>query len=652
MAEKDPTPDQNLSKDELHRTWQGRLKVARRHLERFGNTEDRWTENVEALAGDFGSNSDEGDIDVHMIRSNIKSTLPPLHVTPPYITVVPQNSDSIEGSRHTETELNYWIRELALKDEVKEVIYDGELTNVGYVYVGWSKAKDVKTSKGPVEYSDRIKAAQPFARRLSPKSVLVPPGYKNLHEAPWCSIMFTKTLIHVLRRFGERAADIPTRDYREEFDEASIPDELRVYLKTDDAKLVDIHNVWDKETKKVYVTVIGHDKFLEEPMSWPWDVEGLPVERFQPEHISDEYFGTPPVSYAMCQNRELNATRTAMRKNRNRTKQVIVVASDQSDLADKYAQAEDGAVLTADVQDGSLRDKIMPIPALPIDGSDLLYDGVIKGDLRESSGLGAERRGQGDPNIDSATASANVEKGIQIRDSDKSDAVRTLWIGIAKKLWMVLKQHPNIERTRLIAGNIAGEFARVDYTLKALHGEYDFRLDLGSMTTVTPVMRQNRAALRYNMLRADPLVSGERLIMDIFDADQVADPSSYMLALRQPLEELQMMMTGLPVEAHERDDHITHLAQHGAQGEKLHQDIGQLEQQEPGNPFLATMKMAQVLLIAHEQDHFRHMQQIQASQQQRSGQPQNTNLARNQLSIAGGNETEAEIAGRPLVEAG
>jgi hypothetical protein len=656
MADDRVKPDQEMPEEDLHRVWQGRLRVAERHLQTYGNTDDRWADNTHALAGDFNSIAELGEeaIDVNMVRSTIKSTLPPLYVTEPMVTVTPtvptlQGANNVENARYTEIELNYWLRELGVRQEVKEIVYDGELTNIGYAYVGWSKHADVATSAGPLEYSDNVKHSQPFVRRISPRNVRVPPGYKNLKEAPWVSIVFTKPLLHVQRKFGSRADKVPTRDYKHEFDDVpNMADSLRVYLETDDAKLVDVENIWDKETRRVYVVVVGHDQFLEDPKPWPWDIDGLPLIRYQPEHISDEYFGTPPTSYGLKQNKELNATRTAMRKNRNRTKTVIIAGTEDADLADQYAAADDGAIITADLGGEDVRGKLMPVPGVPLDSSDLAYDSVIKNDIREQFGLGAERRGVGDPNVDSATASANIEKGTQIRESDKSDVVRSLWLGITHGLWMILKKHPNIRRTRLIAGQMAGEYAKIEYTLEALQGEYNFRMDLGAMTVMTPREREARATLRYNQLRADPLVNPERLILDMLDAHQVTEPQSYLLNLRQPQQEHQIMLTGLPVEAHERDEHLTHLQQHDGQSEMWDGLLQRLAQQPNQAPLMLKMQLAQALMLAHMQDHMRHLQAAQGATGQQPGTPISENLLRNQTLQVSGGETAAELAGQPL----
>ena len=130
-----------------------------------------------------------------------------------------------------------------------------------------------------------------------------------------------------------------------------------------------------------------------------------------------------------------------------------------------------------------------------------------------------------------------------------------LYLGIFRKLWMILKQFPNVKRTRAIAGPIAGELAEIEYTLAELRGEFHFSLDFSAMLADNPATRSTQAVLKYNLMRADPLVNPERLILDVLQTQNTVDPESYLLNLKSPQEEIALMMQGLPVQAHERDEH-------------------------------------------------------------------------------------------------
>jgi hypothetical protein len=639
------------------KTWHGRISLAQRYLEEHGNTDGRWDKNVKALAGDFNSKAELGDeaIDVNMMRTNAKTTLAPLWVTPPHITVRPtkaktnKGGDNVRNAEITELEINYWLRELQIKNQIRKVAIDGHATNHGYVYLGYvSDKSDVESKDGErTENDPAVKFKQPFAKRHSPKRVLVPPGYDDLESCPWVDLVFLKPLRHVKDKYGARADDVQASVTFEDAAKTGDSGDFNEYLKSDDAQLVEIHNIWDKESKKVYVLAKDNEDFLEDPKAWPVDVEGFPLEHYRPEDIPDEYWGTPPMTYSLPQNKELNAARTALRKRMNRTKATIIIDKDQEqEFTEKYAQADDGVIIGIDPGDLGVARQIHIDNGLPLDAAGIQYGLVAERDLMQIDGMSAEQRGSGDPNVDSATASANIEKNVQIRNSDKGDRVRDLWVGIARKLWMILKAHPNEKRSRRIAGDVAGQFATVEYSLKELEGEFEFDMDFSAMLADNPATRQTQSVLNYNLLRADPLVNPTMLLLDIFKTQNKVKPENYLLQLRQPGEELQLMMQGLPVEAHDRDDHQSHIQEHEQQAEQLDQGLRQMP---PDHDMRGKVALAQSLMVAHVQDHMKRLQAI-TGQEKPPGSPVAENMLRNQVR-AGSGETEAELSGQPLNQA-
>jgi len=643
--------------EEQVRTWQGRIALAERYMKEHGDTDERWKDNVKALAGDFNSVAELGDeaIDVNYMRSTLKTVLPPLTINEPHVTVrpttreTPSGGDNIRGADVTELEINYWMRELEVRRQVKLAMLDTETTNHGYIYVGWAQKSDVENKQGErTENEPTIQAGRPFVRRHSPRRLLVPPGYSEFEEHPWIDLVFIKPLRHIKEKYPTTTEDLQgTKSLEAGTDDSQA---LSEYLDTPDAQLVEIHNIWCKETGKVYILAKGHEEYLEPPEDWPWATEGFPVEHYSSDDVPDEYFATPPMSFTLPQNKELNATRTAMRKRRNRTKQVIFVDSEHADeVAEKYAMADDGTVIPVQIEsDKRLGDVISVTPGVNIDNSDLAYDSVIKGDLREGSGLGAEQRGGGDPNIDSATASANVQQGANIRQSERADGVRGLYLGVARKLWVVLKQHPNQKRNRLILGRTNAEIVRNErYTLKELQGEFNFHMDVATVIASDPQRRQTEAILNYNLFRADPLMNHERLIQDVFQAQNKLDIDGYMLSLRQPKEELQLMIQGIPVEANDRDDHMAHMAEHDQQSAGI---VKAFEEMPPDSQQNIKTRLASALMLAHINDHARRLQRMQGDGGQQAGKPVAENMLRNQVR-AGSGETAAELTGQPLTEA-
>lgn len=644
--------------EERVKLWQCRVELARRYQNKYGDTQDRWTKNIKALAGEFNSLEEigEGAVDVHVMRSSAKTALPPLWVTEPRIMVRPTTStyrgqDNIRRAENTEIEINYWLRELGVRDTARKCILDAYATNHGYAYIGYTKDKtDIEIDGEVFENVPTVRYRQPFVRRIPSRDVLVPPGYDCLEECPWVCLVFRVTDDYVKAKWG---ADLPDESYVNYEDSKSGTDtsQYSEYVESRDAKRAVIYNVWDKQSRRVYIFAKNHSEFLEEPAAWPYEVEGFPVADLQFEYIPDEYYGTPPMSYSLTQNKELNITRTAMSRRRRKTKSVIFVKGEVArEVRESYQKAEDGDIIPVDTDD--LRSSIVVDPGIQFDQGDIIYDSVVKDDVRTADGLGAEQRGSGDPNVDSATASANIEKHAQVRASDRGDLVRGFYLTIARKLWMILKQFPDRDVTRMVLGPRRDQLREVSYSLRELRGEFAFEMDVSAMLSDNPMTRQTQAVLNYNLLRADPLVNPEQLVLDIFQTQNKANPEAYLVYLRAPEQELEMMLQALPVEAHDRDDHMAHLRQHEIDGDRL----AQLQMRFAADgrfdtPEMGKVQLALALMQSHVNDHMAKLQKLNGGPAKPAGQPVAENMLRNQVRAGTGGETQAELTGQPLSQA-
>ena len=157
----------------------------------------------------------------------------------------------------------------------------------------------------------------------------------------------------------------------------------------------------------------------------------------------------------------------------------------------------------------------------------------------------------------------------------------------------------------------------MNYSLKELRGEFAISIDISTVMPDSPTMRLTLAQTNYNLFRADPLVDPEQLILDIYTAQNTPNPSKYLLALRQPDEELQMMLQGLPVEPHERDNHEMHMERHQMHAARIDKALDEVDPEDESG-----QKVRIALLL----------------------------MVRNQMRERSGSETGAELRGQPLVE--
>lgn len=659
-----------MTEDEL-RTWQGRILLAKEYQTQYGNQpigttgQGRWDTFVHALAGDFNSKADLGDeaIDVNITHSTRKTVLAPLWLQDPYVTFRPTRErttfegadvDNIRRAEYAETEVNYWLRELKIRERVtRPCVLDASAANHGYAYLGVIRKKsELETSDGErTEPIPEIQKGRPFVRRISPKHVLLPPGHTYLEESPWVDIIWLKRLDDVIDTYGAERTEGLEATHKIFDNRPTNPDNLSEYLEGEDARLVEIHQIWDKRSKQLLTFADGHDQCLEEE-AWDAETEGFPLVDLSFEDIPDDYYGTPEIQYSYPQQKELNALRTNMRSRFNRTKGITWASGSISEeVKSAYANAKDGEVVSTGMTDDvDIRRNLLKDEGLPPDANVHIYQRQIMQDILDVDGVSAEQRGAGDPNIESATASANVEKHAQIRSSDRGDRVRTFYLDIARKIHMLLLQFPNEKRDRLVAGSLAGQFTRLKYTLAEIRGEYALEMDLSTTLAENPQTRETRAVMNYNLFRADPLCNPERLLVDVFKSQNKPDPAGYLLFLRAPDEEFQLVMTGLPAEAHERDNHEVHLKAHNAQ---MLQISKALEQTTPGDGITMKLQLALGLMLAHANHHMMLLQQIVNEQggSRQAGSPIAENLFRNQTRQVSGSETSAELRGQPLNEA-
>ena len=149
---------------------------------------------------------------------------------------------------------------------------------------------------------------------------------------------------------------------------------------------------------------------------------------------------------------------------------------------------------------------------------------------------------------------------------------------------------------------------------------------------------------RYNLLRADPLVRGEKLVSDLLASGNIYDVENYMTTLLSPEEEFMKMMSGLPAQANELDDHVGHMQKHDQQGSQLEKVISMSP---PGSPEEERARTAMVMLLGHVNDHARIMQELDTKKNAGAGKPVAENTLRADTAQPGAGETAAEMKGGP-----
>lgn len=661
-----------LSKEDV-KVWMTRIENAKKYQREFGNQHDRWELNRAAMAGDFQESGVPEDerVDVNYTRPTIDTMLSPFWITDPMITVNPTTKNAVMSdgtvisnvinAENTEAEVNYWFRELKFKRELKKCILDSEAFNLAYAIVGYHKNKDNLEQGGErIEARLHESSKKPFIRRVSPKNVLLPRGHYDFEDHPWVCIVYHWALKDAKKRFGRRASDLkatasldPKKD-----DGTEIDNQLRKSGQENEEDIVYLYEVWCKRTMKRYVLAQDHDTYLEET-DWPVkSLEGFPLRAMRAVDVPDDYHGTPPMSYWQPQQHEVIKARSAAAWRENRRKANVFVSGDiDDDVMEAYQQARDSEMVKLPITDEDIRRKMVFEDGLPPADAEYAYGQRQLQDLFFISGMGPQQRSQGDPNAPTATASANIEKWALVRQTNRGDVIRSFVLDIAETLWKTLKTFPNEQRDRLVLGPRGEIFKELRYSIKDLEGRFHFELDMSAMLAENPATRSTRAIALYQLFRPDPRVNPDPLIRDVLVTQGIRDPETYILDLKSPEEEFQLMQTNIPVEAQLRDDHVVHMGAHQSHLQQLEGALDQLG--DPQSTMGVRIRGTIFLVMAHINHHAKFIQEITGKPlggspeggtgSSQPGQPRDQNTFRQALAAEDQNEQEtpAELSGQP-----
>ena len=656
-----------MDKDKV-KLWQNRVEMARAWQEQQGNQGKRWDKNVRAMAADFDTKEMVGGneaVDVNMVRSTMDTPLPPFWVTNPQVLVTPTRAtvklkgskaphDNVVAAELTQVELNYWFRELKFKNILKKCVIDSEAMNLGYCYIGYHRKKNPNLEQDGerIEPLMHIRPGAPYFKRLSPRDVLLPPGIYDLEDAQWVAIETRQPVEDARKIFNAPKLKPSRRLYEIREDEQKLfleraSKQFAAFIEKDeDLGVTAIYEIWDKRKKKVSYIAEDHEDELNSE-NWPHDLEGFPLATMRPTEIPDEYHGVPPMSYYLPQQIELNKarTRTAIRENRSKAT-VFISAEIAEEVKEAYETSKDGGLITVPIEPGQdIRKYIYIDQGLPPNTGAYAYGNQQMQDILFQTGMGSQQRGSGDPNAPTATSSANIEKWVAVRQTNRGDVISDFILSVATKTWMILRSYPNEERDRRVQGPRAGIYKNLRYTLKELHGEFAFEIDISAMINDNPMLRVQRTGANYQMFRQDPLANHEKLLLDVLQAQNNPDPESYLVTLKDPQEEFQRALMGIPSEADQRDDHEAHVKAHHVGLAKLEQALDQGF--EPESDEGKKIRMALALLMAHINDHMRIVQEMSGGT---AGQPQDANALRSDAAAEGQGETQAELDGNPVGE--
>lgn len=555
-----------MKKDTL-KDWEEEIKLAKAYQDEAGRL-SRWRENR-----DFYDNKyPDGVISVNKVFSIGRALVPQLYFKSPNILITPRKPGLRQHAKVLEAIDNWLIPHMGLKMQIKQMILDAYLTNVGILKFGYhsigtelpneeqapeiptilqqaldmmlgafgSQKEDEEYEKlRKYSYHDWIKPDSPWALRWPTEDFLVPYGCIDIASAPWCAFRIVRPLEDVKKdpvyaHTKSLKATGKLWDGPNKGSGGVLSPQFRSAVPK--VELLEYFEIWDKRDGRIKVLVEGHDYWLRHE-EHHLNMDGLPVEIMQFNPNGRDFWGVADVDQIKAQVKEYNETRTLeiMHKRTAITKFLFDEnAIDDTELA-KFTSGVQCAVKT----------KTPPQQAVmalsPSMSRDIFKVGEdIAEDIRDVIGYSRNQVGEFEASRRTATEAAIVQNALQLRSDERRDQVADLIANAFQR-----KIHPMLfdfwTEERSIDVTAMGGW--ITYTGSQIRGDYEVSVTADSIVPISRAQRQQTALIAFKELKNDPRIDQNRLYASVLEQYDDVLPQDLLLPPEQ--QQQNMMMTAL-----------------------------------------------------------------------------------------------------------
>jgi hypothetical protein len=292
---------------------------------------------------------------------------------------------------------------------------------------------------------------------------------------------------------------------------------------TEKEEWVELYEIRDLRTRKVFVITMDHDKFLREDTD-DLQVEGLPFFSLIFNESNVGFWGISDCQIIEPQQLEMNEIRTQAQAHR---KIALVKALVRRGI---MTEAEKQKFLSTNVlpviefdTDDDIRSAItLMTPHVPPDLQVMSLQ--IMQDCMEMLGSSRNQRGDYMTGRRTATEAQIVQLAAQIRIMERRDAAADLYTQICRKYMQYIFTFWRDKSKVIDIIGADGVKHWVQYTGAAIKGEYSIRVDPDDTLPVTYETRRMEAKELYAMTLQDPTVNRAEMSRQLFSQYEWIDP--------------------------------------------------------------------------------------------------------------------------------
>ena len=415
--------------------------------------------------------------------------------------------------------------------------YDPSLDVGGSLQLGLTLTQLNKTGTRRLEYDRTVKAGMPWVRSVPPHDIIVPWGTVKLDNTPWIAQRF-------VRHIDDLKADAKYTNTRDLLPQLSMRDFVQSYrstrttvgrTSTRDPEFVEMYEIHDRRTGKVFVVTADHKKFLRNQVDALQINNSLPYESIAFTPVSRAFWVTPDAFYLYFAQSELSDIAVQRTKQRRIATLKFLYDEDaieESELA-KILSPEVGTAAKVTGQ----RDLSKVIVRLDNNPNPMLQaeEELLRANAREQIGFSRNQVGEFTGGRKTATEVQKVDQASKLRLSRRGLASERLYQGIIRRVNDLIFENWTLPRyVEVLGPQLTQKWIKVSGP--QLKAAYNYAVKFTDQNEARG--RKMEALQLYEMLSQDPSV--DAIALRQFLVGEFNDPefgrifdASIQSALRQ-----------------------------------------------------------------------------------------------------------------------
>ena len=499
--------------------WQSRIQSAKKGRDRERDTQE-WQRFLAQYKGtyDVGALSTQmAVVPINLVFAYVQTEIPKLYFRDPYFAVNAKGTQYIQRAKVLEVALNYLVQELNMKYEIYKTLLDTILIGHGWLKFGYTgtfgktvTAEDVKgkgKNKKPLdEVNEFVKSESLFSSHVSWEDIVFDDCAKDPpYDCHWIAHRIIKPLKSVKNSETYKNTEKLTANYK--------PDD-KEFSGQKDIELVELWEIWDKDTNSIYVITDGVENFLRN-QSNPYEMEGLPFCMLKFNHVPGKPYPLSDIALIEPQIMEKIKLRSMQLNHLKRWNRQAFYAKGTltEEEMGKYKTGTDGGLIGVDVGDKSIQD-VLHVPQYPTLQAEIFQiENLIQLDIDTIGGQTQTDRGA--PAATRTRTLGEVEllqNSSLTRSSKKQDSLEDFMEEVARKLIQLMKQFqltPKYARalgedTATLAQQLKGsgfDGQGLTFTKDDIQGDFDVEAKAGS---TIPLSKENRLKVLTQILALGP----------------------------------------------------------------------------------------------------------------------------------------------------